>query len=133
MSNKSKLFLIDGSAYIFRAYYGIRPLSTSTGVPTNAVVGFARMIARLIKEQAPEHIAIIFDTKEPNFRHELFSEYKANRDAPPESHSAVRVDSATGRSHGYPDLSMPGFEADDIIGTLAESHIRKYGSGYRLV
>ena len=120
MSNKSKLFLIDGSAYIFRAYYGIRPLSTSTGVPTNAVVGFARMIARLIKEQAPEHIAIIFDTKEPNFRHELFSEYKANRDAPPEDlipqFALIRQ---LVEAMDILDLSMPGFEADDIIGTLA--------------
>jgi|MDSW01.1.fsa_nt_gb DNA polymerase-1 len=120
MSNKGKLFLIDGSAYIFRAYYGIRPLSTSTGVPTNAVVGFARMIARLIKEQAPEHIAIIFDTKEPNFRHELFSEYKANRDAPPEDlipqFALIRQ---LVEAMDILDLSMPGYEADDIIGTLA--------------
>ena len=120
MSKQGKLFLIDGSAYIFRAYYGIRPLSTSTGIPTNAVVGFARMIARLIKEQAPDHIAIIFDTKEPNFRHELFSEYKANRDAPPEDlipqFALIRQ---LVEAMDILDLSMPGYEADDIIGTLA--------------
>ena len=120
MSNSGKLFLIDGSAYIFRAYYGIRPLSTSAGVPTNAVVGFARMVARLIKEQAPDYIAMIFDTKEPNFRHEMFPEYKANRDAPPEDlipqfaliHQLVEAMDLV-------DLSMPGYEADDIIGTLS--------------
>lgn len=120
MTKSGRLFLIDGSAYIFRAYYGIRPLSTSQGVPTNAVVGFARMVARLIKEQSPEYIAIIFDTKEPNFRHELFDEYKANRDAPPEDlipqfsliHQLVEA-------MDIPDISMAGFEADDIIGTLS--------------
>ena len=120
MSNSGKLFLIDGSAYIFRAYYGIRPLSTSAGVPTNAVVGFARMVARLIKEQSPDYIAMIFDTKEPNFRHELFPDYKANRDAPPEDlipqfaliHQLVDAMDLV-------DLSMAGYEADDIIGTLS--------------
>ena len=120
MSNSGKLFLIDGSAYIFRAYYGIRPLSTSAGVPTNAVVGFARMVARLIKEQAPDYIVMVFDTKEPNFRHELFPDYKANRDAPPEDlipqfaliHQLVDAMDLV-------DLSMPGYEADDIIGTLS--------------
>ena len=84
MSDRKKLYLIDGSAYIFRAYYGVRPLSTSTGLPTNAVVGFARMIGRLLREHRPEYLVMVFDTKEKTFRHKMYDLYKANRDAPPE-------------------------------------------------
>ena len=78
------LYLIDGSGYIFRAYYAIRPLSTSTGLPTNAVLGFARMFGKLLREEKPEHIGIAFDTEEETFRKKEYPEYKANREAPPE-------------------------------------------------
>ena len=63
---KEKVFLIDGSGYIFRAYFGIRPLTSKKGVPTNAVYGFATMLLKLIKEQKPKYLAIAFDTKEKN-------------------------------------------------------------------
>ncbi|MEC9466605.1 MAG: 5'-3' exonuclease H3TH domain-containing protein, partial [Myxococcota bacterium] len=120
MSETKKLYLIDGSAYIFRAYYGVRPLSTSTGLPTNAVVGFARMIGRLIREHRPEYLAMVFDTKEKTFRHEMYDLYKANRDAPPEDlipqfgliHDLVAAMDLV-------KLAEPGYEADDVIATLA--------------
>jgi DNA polymerase-1 len=77
------LHLIDGSGYIFRAYYAVRPLSTRAGVPTNAVLGFARMLLKLLRERTPHHLGIAFDTSKKNFRHAIYAQYKANREAPP--------------------------------------------------
>ena len=121
MSDRKKLYLIDGSAYIFRAYYGVRPLSTSTGLPTNAVVGFARMIGRLLREHRPEYLVMVFDTKAKTFRHKMYDLYKANRDAPPED-----LIPQFGLIHDLVEamdlikLAEPGFEADDVIATLAK-------------
>ena len=81
---KEKVFLVDGSGYMFRAYFGIRPLTSKKGVPTNAVYGFATMLMKLIKEQKPKYLAIAFDTKEKTFRHELYDQYKANRPPAPD-------------------------------------------------
>src|SRR5262245_47056515 len=82
-TTRPPVFLIDGSGYIFRAYYAIRPLSTRDGTPTNAVLGFARMLIKLVREQRPEYLGIAFDPQK-NFRKEIFSGYKATREAPPE-------------------------------------------------
>ncbi|MDP7037969.1 MAG: DNA polymerase I [Myxococcota bacterium] len=122
MSKNAKLFLVDGSGYIFRAFYGIRPLSTSTGIPTNAVVGFARMLLKLLRDEAPEYIAIAFDTPVPTFRHQMYDQYKANRDAPPEDlipqfaliHEFVEA-------LNIPILKTEGYEADDLIATLCKT------------
>ncbi|MBJ80841.1 MAG: DNA polymerase I [Myxococcales bacterium] len=122
MANKEKLYLIDGSGYIFRAFYGIRPLTTSTGIPTNAVVGFARMLLKLLRTEEPKHLAIAFDTPEPTFRHKIYDHYKANRDAPPEDlipqfaliHEFVET-------LNIPVLKLGGYEADDIIATLCKN------------
>ena len=121
MADPKKLYLIDGSGYIFRAYYGIRPLSTSTGVPTNAVVGFARMIGKLIRSHQPDHLAVVFDTPTKTFRHAMYDLYKANRDAPPDDlipqfgliHELVEA-------MGIQEMAMPGYEADDVIATVAQ-------------
>ena len=78
------LYLVDGSSYIFRAYYAIRQLSTTSGLPTNAVYGFTTMILKLLRERKPERFVIAFDTARPSFRKELYAEYKANRPPPPE-------------------------------------------------
>ena len=121
MTHNPKLFLVDGSGYIFRAFYGIRPLSTSTGIPTNAVVGFAKMLLKLLREEEPEYLAIAFDTPEPTFRHQMYDQYKANRDAPPEDlipqfaliHEFVET-------LNIPILKTAGYEADDLIATLCK-------------
>lgn len=117
---KQSLFIVDGSSYIFRAYYAIKPLNTSKGLPTNAIIGFAKMILRLINTKKPEHIVVVFDSKEKNFRHELYPAYKANRETPPDDlkiqipyiHQVVKALNIN-------MAILPGFEADDIIGTIA--------------
>ena len=78
------LYLVDGSSYIYRAYHAIRHLSNSKGFPTNAIFGFCKMILKLFDEKNPKYIAIVFDTKEPTFRHELYEAYKATRPPMPE-------------------------------------------------
>ena len=121
MTTQNKIFLIDGSGYIFRAYYGIRPLSTSTGVPTNAVIGFARMLGKLLRNENPSHIAIAFDAKEKTFRHQIYDLYKANRDAPPED-LVPQFDliQRLVQAMGITMVKIPGYEADDIIATMAK-------------
>jgi len=121
MTTQNKVFLIDGSGYIFRAYYGIRPLSTSTGVPTNAVIGFARMLGKLLRNENPSHIAIAFDAKEKTFRHQIYDLYKANRDAPPED-LVPQFDliQRLVQAMGITMVKIPGYEADDIIATMAK-------------
>ena len=79
-----ELYLIDGSAYIYRAYHAIRPLSTSRGLPTHAVFGFLSILRRLLRERSPEYLAVAFDTRGPVFRHRLYDRYKANRPPMPE-------------------------------------------------
>jgi len=115
-----KVFLIDGMSHIFRAYYAIRGLTNSQGVPTNAVYGFATMLRKLVRQYQPLYLAVVFDGSQPTFRHESFQEYKANRAAMPEDLAvqfpyirrfceALRV----------PILELERYEADDIIGTFA--------------
>jgi DNA polymerase-1 len=114
------VFLIDGSGYIFRAYYAVRPLTSSKGVPTNAVYGFTSMLIKLLREHKPRYLAIAFDTGKPTFRHEMYAGYKANRPPPPED-----LIPQFGLIHQVVDafrikrLLKEGFEADDLIGTVA--------------
>ena len=120
-----KFYIIDGSGYIFRAYYAVQPLSNSSGLPTNALFGFCRMLVKLLKEHKAEHIAVTFDTGAPTFRHKFYSDYKANRGECPEDlvpqmpyfRKIVEV-------MGLRSLEKEGFEADDIIATLA-THCRE--------
>ncbi|MBI2342879.1 MAG: DNA polymerase I [Deltaproteobacteria bacterium] len=116
----SPIYLIDGSGYIFRAFYAIRPLSTSHGLPTNALYGFTKMLLKLFRSVHPTHAAIVFDSKEPTFRHERAATYKANRAEPPDDLIVQfpyfrRMVAAL----NIPQFEMPGYEADDIIGTIA--------------
>lgn len=118
---KKKLILIDGANYIFRAYYAIRPLSTSYGLPTNAIYGFIRMLLKIMRDLKPDYWAVIFDSKEPTFREKEYSEYKANRKKPPDDlvqqfpHFPRVID-----AFSVPALSFPGYEADDIIATIVK-------------
>jgi DNA polymerase I len=115
-----RLFLIDGSGYIYRAYFAIRHLSNSKGVATNAVYGFINMLLKVVREQQPDHLAVVFDSKGPTFRHELYPAYKANRAAMPEDLvPQVPVIKEVVRAFNMPAIELPGYEADDIIATLA--------------
>ncbi|MBX7148436.1 DNA polymerase I [bacterium] len=115
--------MVDISGYIFRAYYAIKSLNTSSGIPTNATYGVANMLLKLIREQRPDHLAIVFDSPTPSFRKEIYDEYKANRDAPPEDLKPqffqVREFVET---YPIPVLQKDGFEADDLIATFVKQY-----------
>lgn len=116
-----KLYLVDVSSMFFRAYYAVRPLSTSKGLPTNAIYGFLSMVVKLIKDIKPDYIAFCFDRPEPSFRKEIYAEYKANRsEMPPDLIPQVPYIKKLTEALGIPIFEQPGFEADDIIGSLAQ-------------
>jgi DNA polymerase-1 len=119
-SSHAKLFLIDGTAYIHRAYHAIRSLSNSKGLPTNAVFGFTRMLMKLIEDRSPEYAAMFFDAKGPTFRHDIYRAYKANRPPMPED-MVVQLPyiRRITEAFGLPIYEMPGYEADDLIGTMS--------------
>ncbi len=129
LAKNSHLYLVDGSAYLFRAYHALPPLTRkSDGLPVGAVSGFCNMLQKLVlasKERgdrdAPTHFAVIFDAKGDTFRNEIYSDYKANRDAPPEDMvpQFPLVRDAT-RAFSLPSIEMTGFEADDLIATYAK-------------
>ena len=120
MSHDNILYLIDGSSYIYRAYYAIRHLSSPNGHPTNAIYGFIQMLLKLLKDYDPQHVAVVFDAGRVTFRNEMYPEYKANRIAMPDD---LRVQMGpireVVRAFNIPSLELEGFEADDIIGALA--------------
>ncbi len=130
---KPVLYLIDGSSYIFRAYYAIRRLSTSKGFPTNAVYGFASMIFKFLKDYKPGHLGIVFDAKGDTFRNEMYPLYKANRGAPPED-LVPQFDKIYEVADAFkiPRFVIDGFEADDVLGTIAR-HYEKEGMDVVLV
>ena len=116
-----RLYLIDGSSYIYRAYFAIRHLSNSKGFATNAVLGFINMLLKVVREHAPDHLAVVFDAKGPTFRKELYPEYKANRTAMPEDLvPQIPYIKEVVRAFNMPAIEKAGFEADDIIATLAK-------------
>lgn len=117
-----RLFLLDAYALIFRAYYAFikNPRKTSKGLNTSAIFGFLLALEEVIQKQKPTHIAVVFDTSAPTFRHEMYKEYKANRDETPEDiKKAVPYIKKLIEAYKIPVIDYPGFEADDIIGTLA--------------
>src|SRR4051812_38244268 len=114
------LTLIDASSFIFRAYHAIPPLTTSKGVPTNAVLGFTRMVLKTLKDLKPTHLALAFDKDSRAERQKIDPNYKAHREGPPEDlvpqfELIRRVVEAL----NLPVLEVAGWEADDVIGTLA--------------
>jgi DNA polymerase I len=121
MTDQPKLYLIDGSSYIYRAYYAINRLTNSQGMPTQAVFGFIQMIRKILEQEKPEHLAMVFDAKGPTFRHDLYEEYKAHRPTMPDD-LVVQIPyiKEVSRYYGLPMLEKQGFEADDIIATLAK-------------
>ncbi len=118
---KNPFILVDGSSYLFRAYHALPPLTTSKGLPTGAIYGVVNMLRKLIKTYHPEKMAVVFDSKEKNFRHALYEPYKANRTVmPDELQQQIEPLHAIIKAMGLPLVVIPGIEADDIIGTLAE-------------
>lgn len=118
---RPKLYLVDGANYLFRAFYAIRDLKNSKGLPTNALYGFANMMKKLVREERPDYLLVCLDTKGPTFRDEIFAEYKAHRPEPPEEIVAqFPYFKPVIEALGIAMVEKPGFEADDLIGTLAK-------------
>lgn len=120
MNTEPQLFLIDGHSLTFRAYYAIRRLSSPSGEPTGAVFGFTQMLFKLIDGHRPAHLAVVFDTGKPTFRSELYADYKANREKPPEDfdRQMARIYELL-RGMGLAVYESEGYEADDVIATMA--------------
>lgn len=122
----SKLILIDGNAILHRAYHALPPLTTKRGEPINAVYGFISMLLRVIQDLKPTHLVVAFDRKEPTFRHKEYKQYQAHRPKTDKKlisqfDKAKRVIDA----FGIPYYDKAGFEADDVIGTLAKQAEKK--------
>ncbi len=112
------VYLVDGSAYIFRAFHALPPMTRPDGMPVNAVYGFANMLTKLVEDSEADFLAVIFDTARKTFRNEIYKEYKAHRPPPPEElvPQFELIREAT-RAYNLPCLEMEGFEADDLIAT----------------
>ncbi|MBF0328374.1 MAG: hypothetical protein HQL10_04390 [Nitrospirae bacterium] len=115
------LYLIDGNSYFYRAYHAIKSLTNSKGLPTNAIYGFTTMLMKILKEKKPDAVAIAFDTKAPTERHRMYEEYKAHRpDTPDDLITQIPYMKSVVEALNIAAFEMPGFEADDIIGTIAK-------------
>ncbi len=120
-----KIYLVDISSLFFRAFYAIRPLSSPSGLPVNAIYGVLSMIIKLLKEAKPDHIVFCYDRKEPSFRKDMYTEYKANRtEMPDDLGQQIPYIKKMIELLGLPTLEVPSFEADDLIGTLCVHGIK---------
>ena len=121
-----RLFLLDASSYLFRAYFAIGSLSNSKGIPTNATYGFIQMLLKLIKDQKPTHLVAVWDRPEPTFRKQQFEAYKAQREEiPPDLPEQIDWIKKILQAMKIPTLEKAGYEADDIIGTIAKDFQKK--------
>ncbi|MBR5313796.1 MAG: DNA polymerase I, partial [Clostridia bacterium] len=126
-----KMLVIDGNSILNRAFYGIRPLTTKEGLHTNAIYGFVNILLKNMQTVEPEYCAVAFDLKAPTFRHKQYSEYKAGRHATPEELlMQMPYAKQVAKALGFVVLEKEGYEADDILGTLArmgdESGVETY-------
>lgn len=122
-----RLFLLDGMALVYRAHFALirNPIYTSKGINSSAIYGFTNTLVDLLGKQEPTHIAVVFDTPVPTERHKIFPEYKAQRDAMPEDLSiAIPEIKKLIKAFNIPVIEMDGYEADDIIGTLAKRAVK---------
>ena len=116
-----KIVLIDGNSIVNRAFYGLPDLTTTDGRHTNGILGFFNILLKLLEEEKPEYLAVAFDVKHPTFRHEMFTEYKGTRKGMPEElREQIPVLKELLDACGILRLERPGYEADDILGTLAK-------------
>ncbi|HEX4069465.1 MAG TPA: 5'-3' exonuclease H3TH domain-containing protein, partial [Candidatus Babeliales bacterium] len=121
---KKTLFLIDGSSFLYRAYYGLKPLHSPSGMAVQAVFSFCRMMKKLIDIYKPEYIVLVWDSKGKTTRHEMFAEYKATRQAPPSDifeQKKYIVEFA--KLIGMPQIEQSGVEADDLMFSLAKDWV----------
>jgi DNA polymerase-1 len=117
---RPRLYLIDGSGYVYRAFHALPGLTTTRGLPTNAVYGFTTMLAKLLREERPQHVAVVFDAPGETFRDDLFADYKANRaPIPDELRPQMGYVRKIVEALCLPVIERSGVEADDVIGTLA--------------
>lgn len=122
-----EIFLVDGSGYIFRAFYAVpQNLTNPQGVPVGAVLGFCNMMVKLLKDLQAPYVAVIFDAARKNFRYDIYADYKANRsETPPDLIPQFGLIREATRAFGLPALEMEGFEADDLIATYAREALRQ--------
>ncbi len=119
----NKLVLIDGHSILNRAFYGVPDLTNSEGLHTNAVFGFLNIMFRILEEEQADHLAVAFDLKEPTFRHKMYGEYKGNRKPMPEELAQqVPLMMEVLKAMGIPIMTLKGYEADDVLGTLAKKN-----------
>lgn len=120
MDKSKKLLIVDGNSILNRAFYGIRPLSTKEGIPTNAVYGFITILKKHIDALSPDYLACAFDLKGPTFRHEMYEGYKANRHPMPDDLAAqLPWAKKVAAAMGFTVIECQGWEADDVLGTVA--------------
>ncbi len=126
LDSQKTIFLIDGSSFLYRAYYGTKPLHTAKGEPVNAVYSFCRMIKKLTERFNPKHIALVWDSKGPTTRHEMFEDYKATRQAPPSDlfDQKAYIQEFADLINLY-QISRSGYEADDLMYSLAKEQHEK--------
>lgn len=122
-----KLYLVDVSSMFFRAFYAVRPLTSPSGMPTNAIYGFTSMILKLLKEEKPDYLGFCYDLPTPSFRKEIYPEYKAHRnETPPDLIPQIPYIKKMVDAFGIPSFEVDGYEADDIIGTLTEIGLKHH-------
>ena len=127
----ASILLIDGHAFLYRAYYAIRNLSNSRGEATGAIYGFITMMQKLLAAENPDYLAVCFDRKEPTFRHKKFEDYKAHRKPMPEDLvEQIEPIKEFCKAYHFSMFEMAGFEADDVIGTLARRAAKKGINAY---
>src|SRR5436853_5261213 len=115
-----KLYLIDAMSNVHRAYHAIQRLSTVAGRPTNAVYGFVTMLRKMLREHVPDYVAVAWDGPQRTLRHEAYAEYKANRVAMADDLASQLPEIRRAlEAYRIPILELPGYEADDVIGTLS--------------
>lgn len=129
-SNNSgkKLFLLDAFALIYRSYYAFikNPRFTSTGINSSAMLGFTNTLLEVLEKEKPSHIAVVFDPVGPTFRHNMYKDYKANRPPMPEDlRKSIPYIKSIIQGFNIPEFDVEGYEADDVIGTLAKKAEKK--------
>jgi len=126
---KKTIFLIDGSSYLYRAYYALKPLHTISGVPVQGVYSFCRMIKKLINQFNPEYMALVWDAPGKTTRHQLYQDYKSTRQEPPSDLFEQKKFIVTFADLiGLKQLEVPGIEADDLMYSLAKERTKESDS-----
>lgn len=131
MQNQKKLYILDGSSFLYRSYYALKPLHAPDGSQVQAVYGFARMIKKLIKDFNPDYFVLVWDAKGKTTRHELYADYKVQRQAPPSDLFEQKVwIQEFAELIGLRQLTITGIEADDLMGSLAQDAVKE---GYKAI